>query len=65
MGFSTRVGLLVREGFLSAFGMGQLVSLAASPTGREGESEAKRPPDPILRVFSDEDQAVAWLLGGP
>jgi hypothetical protein len=65
MGFSSRVGLLVREGFLSAFGLGQLVSLAVSPTSVEGASGSGRSPGPVLRVFSDEDQAIAWLLGGP
>jgi len=62
MGFSARVALLVREGFLSAFGMGRLVSLATSSTGWEEEPESKAP---VLRVFSDEDEAVAWLKGGP
>jgi hypothetical protein len=37
MGFSARVALLVREGFLSGFSMGRLVSLGASPTGWEEE----------------------------
>ena len=61
MGFSARVALLVREGFLSGFSMGRLVSLGASPTGWEEEPESKRPLGPVLRVFSDEDAAVAWL----
>jgi len=64
MGFSARVALLVREGFLSAFSMGRLVSLVESPTGFEEGPESKRAPGPALRVFSDEDEAVAWLRGG-
>jgi hypothetical protein len=39
----------------------RLVSLGASPTGWEEEPESKRPLGPVLRVFSDEDAAVAWL----
>jgi hypothetical protein len=62
MGLSARVALLVREGFLSELGSGRLVSLASSPTGWDEESEPNRRPLPALRVFSDEDEAVAWLV---
>jgi hypothetical protein len=63
MGFSPRVALLVREGFLSQFGMGRLVSLATSPPGSDEERKDDRGPVPALRVFTDEDEAVAWLAG--
>jgi hypothetical protein len=61
MGFSSRVALLVREGFLSAMSMGRLVTLGAPPGGLPQELATPRP---VLRVFSDEDEAVAWLRGG-
>jgi hypothetical protein len=65
MGFSTRVGLLVREGFLSELSMGQLLSLASPPAaGWREEPGPDGPPVPALRVFSDEGEALAWLLGG-
>jgi hypothetical protein len=65
MGFSARVALLVREGFLSAVSMGRLVSLTApSSAGSAGEPESQRLPGPALRVFSDEGEALAWLKGG-
>lgn len=64
MGFSARVAVLVREGFLSAVSMGRPVSLtAASPAKSAGEPESQRPPVAALRVFSDEGEAVAWLDG--
>jgi hypothetical protein len=66
MGFSPRVALLVREGFLAAFSTGRLVSLGVPPTGWEVEPESRTPAGaPALRVFSDEDEAVAWLRVGP
>jgi hypothetical protein len=64
MGFSPRVGLLVREGFLSAFTEGRLVSLGASPTGWEEESESKDAQNRVLGLFCDEEEAVAWLRRG-
>jgi hypothetical protein len=65
LGFSPRVALLVRDGFLSEISMGRLVSLLSSPTGWEGDPRSDGPPTPTLRIFSDEDEAVAWLQGGP
>jgi hypothetical protein len=65
LGFSARVALLVREGFLSEFSMGRLVSLTSSPTGWEEEPESNCEPTPALRIFSDEDKAIAWLGEGP
>jgi hypothetical protein len=62
--FSPRVALLVRKGFLSEFSMGRLVSLGPSPTGWHEEPDSKLPLVPALRVFSDEDKAVAWLESG-
>jgi hypothetical protein len=64
MGFSSRVALLVREGFLSAFSVGRLVSLGASATGWEDRPESKPTLGPALGVFCDEEKAVAWLRGG-
>jgi hypothetical protein len=63
MGFSPRVALLVREGFLSAISAGRLLSLDASPT-REDRSESRHPLGPTLGVFCDQDAAVDWLRSG-
>lgn len=64
MGFSARVAILVREGFLSAVSMGRLVSLTSpSSAGLAEDPESERASGPALRVFSDEDEAVAWLKG--
>lgn len=64
LGFSARVALLVREGFLSELSMGRLVSLTSSWTGWDEVPESNREPTPALRIFSDEDKAIAWLKGG-
>jgi hypothetical protein len=58
MGFSPRMAMLVREGFLSLFSAGRPFSLL-SPTENKGDADG-----PTLCFFADEDEAIAWLLGG-
>jgi len=62
LGFSSRIGMLVRDGFLSQFGEGRQISLSPERT-REHEAPDGDPSAPTLRLFASEDEAIAWLLG--